>query len=96
MRDERASASFYSAGSNSDIAEGLIDAQRGDIIARRFRVLKTCGQGTFGTVLDCVDMKYGDRVAVKCVRSVPRYLDAADVEVDILERILRKDPNHRS
>jgi len=56
----------------------------------------TLGQGTFGTVLDCLDLKYNERIAVKVVRSVKRYLQAAETEVDILEKIKRADPDRNS
>ena len=59
-------------------------------------MLKTAGKGTFGTVLECVDSKYDAIVAVKAVRSVSRYLDAALVEVEILSRIRDLDPERKS
>ena len=59
-------------------------------------VLSVAGQGTFGTVLDVFDTHTHSRLALKVVRSVPRYLDAAAVEVDILSKIARADPLGRS
>jgi len=54
------------------------------------------GQGTFGTVLNVIDTKYNDELAVKVVRSVKRYLEAALVEEEILRRIKEKDPKKQS
>eukprot|EP00455_Lapot_gusevi_P004436 TRINITY_DN1183_c0_g1_i5.p1 TRINITY_DN1183_c0_g1~~TRINITY_DN1183_c0_g1_i5.p1 ORF type:complete len:466 (-),score=71.08 TRINITY_DN1183_c0_g1_i5:100-1335(-) len=54
------------------------------------------GQGTFGTVIDCLDKKYNERVAVKVVRSVPRYIEAGYVEADILEKIRKADAHRQS
>jgi len=54
------------------------------------------GQGTFGTVLNVVDRKYNDELAVKVVRSVKRYLEAALVEEQILRKIKEKDPKKES
>lgn len=59
-------------------------------------VLSVAGQGTFGTVLDVYDTQTHTRLALKVVRSVPRYLDAAQVEVDILTKIQRADPAGKS
>lgn len=54
------------------------------------------GQGTFGTVLDVYDTKHRERIVLKVVRSVKRYLDAAYVEIDILEQLRSADPTKGS
>lgn len=66
------------------------------LFARSDEVLSVAGQGTFGTVLDVYDTQTHTRLALKVVRSVPRYLDAAQVEVDILTKIQRADPLGKS
>lgn len=53
----------------------------------RFEVGEVLGRGTFGKVFDCFDRKRRRRVAVKVVRRVPRYLEAARIEADILFRL---------
>eukprot|EP01083_Nonionella_stella_P102832 292941_1 len=57
----------------------------------RYDIVKRLGQGTFGLVMECIDNKRRIRVAVKIVRSVERYLDAAEIEVDILNKLDRFD-----
>lgn len=59
-------------------------------------MLGIAGQGTFGTVLDVIDTKYNDELAVKVVRSVKRYSEAALVEEEILRKIREKDPDRES
>jgi dual-specificity kinase len=54
------------------------------------------GKGTFGTVLDVVDTKHNDRIALKVVRSVKRYLEAAEDEVEILRKIKKADVHKES
>lgn len=39
------------------------------------------GEGTFGRVLECWDRKKKLTVAVKVIRSVPKYREAAMIEV---------------
>jgi dual-specificity kinase len=39
------------------------------------------GEGTFGRVLECWDRQTRTIVAVKVIRSVPKYRDAAMIEV---------------
>jgi serine/threonine protein kinase len=51
------------------------------------KVLGVAGQGTFGTVLKVYDSKLRKDVALKVIRSVDRYLDAARVEVSILKAL---------
>ena len=42
---------------------------------------KGCAAGTFGRVLECWDRKNKDYVAIKIVRNVQKYRDAAMIEV---------------
>jgi hypothetical protein len=60
------------------------------------KVLGLAGQGTFGTVLDVYDQKHQCTVALKVVRSVRRYAEAALIERDILDRIRKADPDRKS
>ncbi len=53
-------------------------------------VVKELGKGTFGKVFKCKDLKYNDTVAIKVVRSIPRYIDSAKIESDILDDIHKK------
>eukprot|EP01083_Nonionella_stella_P003983 11463_1 len=62
----------------------------------RYDIVKRLGQGTFGLVMECIDNKRRIRVAVKIVRSVERYLDAAEIEVDILNKLDRFDISKNS
>lgn len=77
-----------------DEEEGSVKVRSGDLLReKRYKVLGVAGKGTFGTVLEVFDYKYKEKIALKVVRSVPRYLDAAHVEVDILEKIRKKSKN---
>jgi dual-specificity kinase len=50
-------------------------------------VREVLGEGTFGKVLDCWDRKLEKNVALKVVRAVDKYKDAAMIEIDILEKL---------
>jgi serine/threonine protein kinase len=85
----RSSEVSYSPPDERD-AEGLIKFQHGAVLNNRYRVVKLAGQGTFGTVLEVRDTTPGvdcDRLAIKVIRSVPRYMEAAKLEVEILHKI---------
>ncbi len=45
------------------------------------------GKGTFGKVFKCKDRKRQDTVAVKVVRKIPRYVDSAKIEGDLLDDV---------
>ena len=47
--------------------------------------------GTFGRVLECWDRQTREYVAIKVVRSVHKYREAAMIEVDILQQIAKND-----
>ncbi|KAL8434559.1 hypothetical protein Efla_000075 [Eimeria flavescens] len=57
----------------------------------RYRVLAKLGDGTFGRVLKCADVRQQTLVAIKVVRDVARYTSAAHIEADILREVNRKD-----
>jgi len=72
---------------NEDL-EGTVNLSNVASLHRgRYAIGSKLGQGTFGLVVECIDNKRKIRVAVKIVRSVKRYLDAAEIEVDILNKL---------
>ncbi|OMH78909.1 Serine/threonine-protein kinase AFC3 [Zancudomyces culisetae] len=89
-----------------DDDNGHILVERGVEIGKRYKVLKLLGQGTFGKVVECIDMldeqkkengvtanskKTLDKktVAIKVVRAIPKYKEAAKMEIKILRLIER-------
>lgn len=65
------------------------------VLIDRYKIVDKAGQGTFGTVVNASDMKYnGEPCAIKIVRAVPRYTEAARIEVAVLQKILASDPTH--
>ncbi|XP_065849711.1 serine/threonine-protein kinase AFC3 isoform X2 [Euphorbia lathyris] len=51
---------------------------------------------TFGRVLECWDRQTREYVAVKVVRSIRKYRDAAMIEVDILQHLSKNDKDSAS
>lgn len=56
----------------------------GSVLRDRYRVVRDVGLGTFGRVVECVDLRDRRRVAVKIVRGVRRYRASASIEADVL------------
>ncbi|XP_026191745.1 serine/threonine-protein kinase AFC1 [Cyclospora cayetanensis] len=70
--------------------------QPGMWLSDRYRVLAKLGDGTFGRVLRCADVRLQTQVAIKVVRDVSRYTAAAQIEADILREVNRKDRRRES
>lgn len=49
------------------------------------------GEGTFGQVLECWDLEHQETVAIKIVRSLQKYREAAMIEIDVLQRLGKHD-----
>lgn len=50
-------------------------------------------EGTFGQVLECWDRETRELVAIKVVRSIKKYREAAMLEVDVLQLVGKYDKN---
>jgi len=63
----------------------------GENLTSRYKIYKKIGEGTFGQVLECWDRERKEMVAIKIVRSVKKYSDAAMIEIDVLQKLARND-----
>ncbi|EEF29380.1 afc, putative [Ricinus communis] len=63
----------------------------GENLTPRYRILGKMGEGTFGQVLECLDNEKKEIVAIKIVRSIHKYREAAMIEIDVLQRLARHD-----
>ncbi|KAI0244479.1 serine threonine protein kinase CMGC group [Massospora cicadina] len=61
-------------------------------ISPRYRIVSLLGQGTFGRVAKCYDRLSRCHVAVKVVRAVSKYRDAARIEMRVLSTLKQNDP----
>uniref|UniRef100_A0A671NG90 dual-specificity kinase n=1 Tax=Sinocyclocheilus anshuiensis TaxID=1608454 RepID=A0A671NG90_9TELE len=59
-------------------------------------IVCTLGEGAFGKVVECIDHeKGGARIALKIIKNIERYRDAAVSEVEVLEQINSLDCDRR-
>jgi Protein kinase domain len=87
-----------SSPTNYDDSVGHYKGRKGSVIADRYRVVKEVGVGTFGRVLQCIDLKHRrkndhpdqDIVAIKVVRNVKRYHESAIIEANIIRDVNRR------
>ena len=54
-------------------------------------IVRLLGQGTFGKVVEAIDLKRGSKVAIKVIRSVPKYRDASRIELRVLSTLASND-----
>ncbi|KAF7632783.1 Protein kinase domain-containing protein [Meloidogyne graminicola] len=80
-----------------DDKEGHLIYYNGQTIDSRFEIVKTLGEGTFGKVVQVKDLRRNDGrksipKALKIIKNVSKYRDAARLEINVLRKLREKDP----
>ncbi|XP_064181483.1 dual specificity protein kinase CLK4b isoform X2 [Anguilla rostrata] len=79
-----------------DDDEGHLLYHSGHMLRGRYEIMCTLGEGAFGKVVECRDhSKGGARVAVKIIKNIDRYREAAMSEVEVLEQMNSLDCDRR-
>ncbi|KAM0881304.1 hypothetical protein ACQ4PT_033040 [Festuca glaucescens] len=68
----------------------------GDNLTSRYRINAKMGEGTFGQVLECWDRERKEMVAIKIIRGIKKYRDAAMIEIGMLEQICKYEKSRSS
>jgi CDC-like kinase len=78
----------------TDDSEGHLVYHPGDLILNRYEIVRQLGEGTFGKVAEVIDHHRpdGPRFALKIIKSVEKYREAAKLEINVLEKMKEKDP----
>ncbi|RAL47560.1 hypothetical protein DM860_011298 [Cuscuta australis] len=74
-----------------DDKDGHYVFELGENITSRYKIHSKMGEGTFGQVLECWDRERKEMVAIKIVRGLKKYRDAAMIEVDMLQQLGKHD-----
>ncbi|KAJ7523094.1 hypothetical protein O6H91_18G037200 [Diphasiastrum complanatum] len=74
-----------------DDKDGHYMFELGENITYRYKVISKMGEGTFGRVLECWDREAQEFVAIKLIRNVQKYRDAAMIEIDVLRVLAKND-----
>ncbi|KAK7210213.1 hypothetical protein V2G26_017391 [Clonostachys chloroleuca] len=64
-------------------------------VTNQFQIKRLIGQGTFGKVVQARDLDNSDSVAIKIIRSVQKYRDAAKIELRVLQTLRQNDPDNK-
>ncbi|CAM6095379.1 unnamed protein product [Calypogeia fissa] len=74
-----------------DDKDGHFQFDLGENITSRYKIISKMGEGTFGRVLECWDREAQEYVAIKVIRNVQKYRDAAMIEIDVLRALAKHD-----
>nr|XP_033775799.1 dual specificity protein kinase CLK3 isoform X2 [Geotrypetes seraphini] len=79
-----------------DDKDGHLVCRTGDWLQDRYEIVGHLGEGTFGKVVECVDHARGKtQVALKIIRNVGKYREAAKLEINVLKKIKEKDKENK-
>jgi len=56
------------------------------------KIISLLGEGTFGKVVMCQERTTGKKVAIKIIKSIQKYRDAAMCEISVFDAIKKNDP----
>ncbi|WPK22942.1 hypothetical protein PUMCH_000165 [Australozyma saopauloensis] len=79
-----------------DDEDGHYIIKNNDLFANRFIIQKLLGQGTFGKVVACYDKINRETVAIKIIRNIAKYRDAARIELRVLTTLKKFDNENRN
>lgn len=75
-----------------DDNDGHLIYAAGDVLQNRFKIMSTLGEGTFGKVVKVKDLFKNEVVALKIIKNVKKYREAAKLEINVLEKLSKYDP----
>lgn len=78
------------APSVRDDEDGHLIYHNGDILLNRYKILANLGEGTFGRVVKVKDTLMDHTMALKIIKNVEKYREAAKMEINALEKLADK------
>ena len=76
----------------NDDRDGHLVYRVGETIQGRYKVLGCLGEGTFGKVLKVLDLPSNQNIALKIIKNVKKYREAAKLEINVLTKLSKLDP----
>lgn len=78
------------APSVKDDPDGHLIYHIGDTLLNRYKILANLGEGTFGRVVKVIDAALDATMALKIIKNVEKYREAAKLEINALEKLADK------
>ncbi|CAH0399099.1 unnamed protein product [Chilo suppressalis] len=76
-----------------DDRDGHLVYWPGYVMGARYKIIDTLGEGTFGKVVEVKDLEMEHRMALKIIKNVEKYREAAKLEINVLEKLAEVDPD---
>ncbi|XP_041968251.1 uncharacterized protein LOC121725401 [Aricia agestis] len=76
-----------------DDKDGHLVYWPGYVMGARYKIIETLGEGTFGKVVEVKDLQMEHRMALKIIKNVEKYREAAKLEINVLEKLADIDPD---
>ncbi|GBP14976.1 hypothetical protein EVAR_6626_1 [Eumeta japonica] len=76
-----------------DDKDGHLVYWPGYVMGARYKIIDTLGEGTFGKVVEVKDLEMEHRMALKIIKNVEKYREAAKLEINVLEKLADVDPD---
>ncbi|XP_063541969.1 dual specificity protein kinase CLK2 isoform X5 [Cydia strobilella] len=76
-----------------DDKDGHLVYWPGYVMGARYKIIDTLGEGTFGKVVEVKDLEMEHRMALKIIKNVEKYREAAKLEINVLEKLAEVDPD---
>lgn len=74
-----------------DDTDGHLIYHNGDTLLGRYKIQSTLGEGTFGRVVKVKDELMSSTMALKIIKNVEKYREAARLEINALEKLSDKN-----
>ncbi len=75
-----------------DDENGDYIVKKGEVWNERYRILALIGKGSFGQVVEALDLSKNEKVAIKIIKNKPLFYNQALIEIRLLEDMMRFDP----
>ncbi|XP_049539147.1 serine/threonine-protein kinase Doa-like isoform X1 [Anopheles darlingi] len=76
-----------------DDKDGHLIYNLGDVLNNKYKIIANLGEGTFGRVVKVKDLEVDCFKALKIIKNVDKYREAAVLEIAALSKIKELDPN---
>lgn len=87
---DRSRSPIKRAPSVRDDADGHLIYKIGETLQNRYKILANLGEGTFGRVVKVKDGAMDITMALKIIKNVEKYREAAKLEINALEKLADK------
>lgn len=79
----------------ADDVDGHLAYLIGDVIGERYEIVSNLGEGTFGKVAKVKDLETQNYFALKIIKNIHKYREAAKLEINVLKKLNSKEHDNK-